>query len=190
MRYCGVADPECRYCEGTGRIIGGDIEGVNPIVVLRAALMALDTKTDRAVLLEKGLLASTADDAVAVSVPWSAGERSALGHQARQLLVDLGLHHRKPRKVLTPADRAEAKRAKAAKKESDRLMIEAMNRRMDERSAERRRLKIERAAAEAVALAHPDELAQEREAQQVFVALDEGFGVWDYTAPSAARRQP
>jgi len=185
--YCGVARPDCHRCQGTGRIIGGDIDGVNPIVVLRAALMGLDAKVDRAVLVEKHLLATEVGEPEpeAVTVPWSTSERAALGRQARALLVDLGLHTPKARKVVTPEQRAERKRIKAGYAERKRLADEAWERRQRERADERRRLKVERAAQTALAQAHPEEFAEEREAQEVFVALEEGFGPY---MPPAARR--
>lgn len=183
-RYCGIPDPDCRYCGGRGRVIGGDVEGWNGVVVLRAALMALDERKDRAVLIKKGLLAERATQVVNGTLP-SGGDAAAVGRQAGQLLVSLGLRPAKTRKVVTPAERAERKRKKAAEKEHMRLIAAHWDRQAQERANERRRIKVERAAQAALAAAHPEEFEHEREAQEVFVALDEGFGTY---MPPAVRR--
>lgn len=166
-RYCGVPDPQCPICLGTGRIDGGDIEGVDPLVVLRAALMALNEGVPRIRACEARLLGDPGSG-VLVEPPFGMSDRSAIGRAAGQLLRNLGL-----RKVSTPEERAERKREKAAKKERDRIMAEAIERRMQERERELRQRKVDRAAQEAIAAAHPDEYEQEREAQEVFVALEE-----------------
>ncbi len=184
-RYCGIPEPSCRYCEGTGRIIGGDVEGVDPIVVLRAALMALGEGVDRSVLMEKGLLATEATDSLAGPGPTGTGERAALGRQAGKLLAKLGLRQSKTRKVVTPETRAARKKRKAEMAELQRQSAEAYERRQTELANQRRRLKVERAAQAALADAHPEEFEHEREAQEVFVALEEGFGTY---MPPAARR--
>ncbi len=183
-RYCSVPDSTCSVCLGTGRIDGGDIDGVDPLVVLRAALMALGENVPRIRLYDAKLLGDTGSGVIVVP-PVDMAARSAVGRAAGQLLRDLGLRKSKPRKVLTPEERAARKRERQAKAEQARVFADHHERKQQEWANERRRRKVELAAQAAIAAAHPEEFEHEREAQEVFVALEEGFGTY---MPPAVRR--
>lgn len=173
-RYCGVPDPRCATCAGTGRIDGGDLEDVDALVVLRAALMALDEGVPRARLIEAKLLGEPGSG-VLVEPPIGMGGKSAVGRAAGQLLRDMGIRKATNRKVLTKEDRDAAKRAKAAKAQQMRLASEHHDRARERRAEERRLREIETRAALAIAQAHPEDFEAEREAQEVFVALEQGL---------------
>ncbi len=173
-RYCGVPDPSCSICLGTGRIDGGDIEGVDPLVVLRAARMATGEGVPRIRLCEAKLLGEPGSGTLA-DPPQDMGARSAIGRAAGQLLRDLGLRKAKPRKVLTTEERAERRRELAARKERDRLLVAGLKGQQQKRADDRQRRLIETRAAQAIAEMHPDEFEQEKEAQEVFVALENGL---------------
>lgn len=77
--------------------------------------------------------------------------------------------------MLTPAERAERKRERAAQKERDRLMSERITRDLAKRERERKERLIARRAAQAVAELHPEEMERETEAAQVYIALERGI---------------
>lgn len=181
--YCGVLDPDCPRCLGSGRVDGGDREGVDPLVVLRAALMALDAGVDRKRLHELGLLGEPGSGRPQPARATLTSERSVIGRAAGALLRDLRL--RKTPKTRSPEERADRKRQREAKKERDRLMVERIDRDRQERANQHRRREVERRALAEVAARHPDEMAEEVETQEVFVALIDGFGSY---MPPAARR--
>jgi hypothetical protein len=187
-RYCGVPNPQCSICLGTGRIDGGDIDGVDPLVVLRAAFMALHEKVPRIRVCEAKLLGEPGSG-THVEPPIDMASRSAVGRAAGRLLIDLGLRRTKTRKASTPEERAAKRRAREAKKEQAASYAAHFERRRQERERELRQRKVERAAQAAIAAAHPDEYEQEREAQEVFVALEEGLPDANMALHHSARRQ-
>lgn len=161
-------------CGGTGRIDGGDIAGVEPIVVLRAALMGIGEGVSREKLRAVKLLGEAGSGATC-EPPEGMAERQAVGRAAGQLLRDLGLRPPLKRKALTKEERAARKRAKEAQREQNRIFAERMERDRAEREEQRRRAIIDRRAAAEVASRYPDQMQEEREAQEVFVALENGL---------------
>lgn len=175
-RYAHVVDPQCLICAGAGVVAAAVPEGVEPIVAARAGSMGPRARV-------------VADAPEAAGLAWSPKdytERRRVGVKAGRFLQEIGLRKAKPRK---PPPTKEQRAAKAAEREANRAALQAWRdaaeRKAQERANERRRQEVAARAAKAIADAHPEEFADELQTQEVFVALEEGFGSY---LPPAVRR--
>lgn len=171
LRYSGVVHPQCKHCAGIGLIAANEVDGMDPLVTLRAVVMAMNEGVSRQDLaIRFGLLGDPTSAVGLEKTPqWS--DAASVGRAAGKFLLAKGIRQ--------PKERRKPTRKTKAEKEAERQQLAAAEAswaaHREKREQEQREAEARQAALEALAERHEEELADEIQTQELFGVLDRGF---------------